>query len=248
MRRRVYGTLVAVCFMLSGYYVLQYQHEQVWLATKAKEIVQAAHVSLPEERVLALRDYLRDHIRGEGLAIEGRPFLRATAKEVLETGQGFCGEATRAFIALARHLGISAHRINLYGTMAHVVAEAAIMPGKWVLVDGQDNPTANGFLDQKWWTLDEAIVSAGSPFTDYSYFNMRRAPVVNLVVQRVKLYSGWVSWMLENPPLIKAGLSAVLAGLLAGLWFLDRLLWTNSTPHESPCKPRVSESTNASNA
>lgn len=224
MKRRVYWGVIVLCLMASGYQFLEYQREQRWLAGRAQEIVDAAHARSREERIKALQGYIRRHIRYEGLTIEGRPFLRATAEQVLVTGEGFCGEATRAFIALARPLGIRAQRVNLHGRANHVVAETELAPGQWVLVDVQENPVTNAFLDGRWWRLDEAMVDKASPFAYYSNINLRRLPIINLFVQRIKLDIGWMSWVLENPPLLKAFLFAGLASLFASLWVLDRIL------------------------
>lgn len=159
MRGRLYWAIVVLCLVGSGYQVLQYQREQRWLAGRAQAIVQAVHARSREEQIKALRDYIRHHVRAEGLSDQGRPFLRATAKEALVTGQGFCGEATRAFIALSRELGVAAQRINLDGRTNHVVAQTELAPQRWVLVDVQENPVTNGFLDRRWWAADEAITA-----------------------------------------------------------------------------------------
>lgn len=224
MKRRVYWGVIVLCLMASGYQVLQYQREQRWLAGKAQAIVQAVNAQSREEQIKALQDYIRRHVRYEGLAIEGRPFLRATAEQVLATGEGFCGEATRTFIALARPLGIRAQRVNLHGRANHVVAETELEPDRWILVDVQENPITNSFLDKRWWNLDEATTGDGSLFAYHSNLNLRRLPVINLFVQRIKLNHGWVSWVLKNPPLIKAYIFASLAVLLISLWMLDLVL------------------------
>lgn len=224
MKRRVYWGVIVLCLMASGYQVLQYQREQRWLAGKAQAIVQAVNAQSREAQIKALQAYLRQHVRFEGLSIEGRPFLRATAEQALLSGQGFCGEATRAFIALARPLGIRAQRVNLYGLANHVVAETELEPDRWILVDVQENPATNPFLDKRWRNLDDAITGDGSPFSYYSNLHMIRLPVVNLFVQRIKISHGWGSWVLENPPLIKAYLFASLAVLLISLWMLDLVL------------------------
>ena len=224
MNWQVCSAIVVLCLMASGYQVLQYQRDRRWLARKAREIVSSVHAHSRETQIKALQDYIRHHVRSEGLSIEERPFLRATAKQALVTGQGFCGEATRAFIALARPLGIRAQRVNLHGRADHVVAETELAPGQWVLVDVQENPVTNAFLDGRWWNLDEATTGDGSLFAYHSNLNLRRLPVINLFVQRIKLNHGWVSWVLENPPLIKAHLFASLAVLLISLWMLDLVL------------------------
>jgi len=222
--RRVYWTIVVLSFLLSGYYVLVYSQEQDELALIARDIVNAASASSKVEQVLALRSFIRKHVRPDGLEIEGRPFLRASAREILETGKGFCGEATRTFICLAHHLGIEAQRVNLYGRLNHVVAEVELEPERWVLVDVQENDGTNGFLDRKWWGINEVLLDDDSPFMDYSNLHLRRLPLINLFVQRIKIRNGYVTWVLENPALIKAWFFGLLGVSMILIWFLDRAL------------------------
>lgn len=245
------------CLSASGYHVWQYYREQDWLAQKAQEIVRTAQASTREAQILALRDYIRRHVRYEGLSEKGRPFLRATAKETLETGKGFCGEATRAFIGLAHGLGIRAQRVNLYGRITHVVAEVELTPGYQVLIDLQDNPVTNPILDQRWKTLDEVIGPKDSLWRDYSNINLRRVPLLSLFMQRVRLRNTVVSWSLENPPLMKAfflagvGFSFIVFYLMdwillrvyafrLGLW-PRRRLYGNARSRVPPSKERVGD-------
>jgi len=184
--------LLVLCLLAIGYHVWQYHRDQRWLAWKARQIIEAARAFDREAQILALRDYVRTHVRFEGLSVEGRPFLRATARETLVTGKGFCGEATRAFIGLARSIGIQALRVNLYGRVDHVVAEVELTPGRWVLVDLQANPVTNHVLDERWWTLDEIMASEERLWWDYSNINLRRLPFINLFVRRIRLKVGMV--------------------------------------------------------
>lgn len=221
-RRRVYWTVVVLNFLVSGYYVLVYYEEQDQLAMKAHEIVNAADPRSREEQIIALQSFIRQHVRYEGLTIEGRPFLRASATEIIETGKGYCGEATRAFICLAHHLGIESQRVNLYGRINHVVAEVELEPDRWVLVDLQENNATNDLLDGKWLTLNDIFAHAESPFVDYSNVHLRRLPIINLFVQRIKLRNGFVTWVLENPSLLKALLFGFAGVGFVLIWFLDR--------------------------
>lgn len=222
--RRIYWTAVVVSFLVSGYYVVDYYQEQHELQLKAREIVQVANARSTEEQIVALRSFIRKHVRSAGLAIDGRPFLRASAVEILEAGKGYCGEATRTFICLARQLGIEAQRINLYGRINHVVAEVELTPDRWVLVDLQENDATNGLLDAQWLTVNDVLAHDESPFVDYSNLHLRRLPIVNLFVQRIKMKNGFVTWLLENPSLMKALLLALTGVMLILLWFVDRVL------------------------
>jgi transglutaminase superfamily protein len=172
--------------MLASYCYLCFQEEQRWLAVKARQITDQASAHTQRERIMALRDYLRRHVKWRGAAYDDRPFLRATARETLESGLGYCGESTRAFINLAHQLGIKAHRVNLYGPSPHVIAEAEVRPDVDILVDAQDSPLMNAYFDRRDWTLDEAIRDPGAPFLSYSNIHLRRVPILNQYLSQVK--------------------------------------------------------------
>ena len=224
MRRRIYWLITVAFFLAAVYEYVQYRREQAWLGERAREIVGAASATTTQDKVLALRGYVRQHVHYEALSKEDRPYLRDTAKATLETGQGYCGEAVRAYINLAAQVGVNAQRVNLHGRLQHVVAETEVSPGKWVLVDVQDNLDANKFLDAKSMTVDQLINDPDSPFYDYSNLNLRRVPLVSSVVQRVKLHNGPLTWLVENPTLLKAVLLALADTSLIGFWGFDRLL------------------------
>jgi len=153
-----------------------------------------------------------------------RPFLRASAQETLESGRGYCGEATRAFICLARQRGIRAQRINLYGPINHVLAEVQTGPDREVLVDVQDNPVTNPILDSQEWTVHEIDNDPRSPFTDYSNVHLRRLPLVGQYVRYIKLRQTALTWVLENPSLLKAVVFGGVALVMIMLFVLDRAL------------------------
>src|SRR5687768_16430086 len=50
--------------------------------------------------IVALRDYVRQHVGDRDFSPDGRPLLRHTAAETLRSGKGFCGEGTRVFVNL----------------------------------------------------------------------------------------------------------------------------------------------------
>jgi hypothetical protein len=213
----------AITFLsIAGYQMGEYYSEQRWIAEKARAIVQTTQASNKEDEILALRDYIRKHVRYEGLSESGRPFLRATAKETLQSGRGFCGEATRAFIVLARSLGIRSQRVNLYGRINHVVAEVELN-GRLVLVDLQENPVTNSILDRQWWTVDEVLFLKESPWKNYSNIHLGRLPLINLFVRGIRLRIGLISWIVENPPLMKAILFLVLSVMVVFFYVIDRV-------------------------
>ena len=69
-----------------------------------------------------------------------RPPLRASARRVLETGTGFCGENARVAVRLLRLGGVDAHRLYLVGERwGHVVVEHR-WDGGWRLFDAHADP------------------------------------------------------------------------------------------------------------
>jgi hypothetical protein len=223
LHRRLYGVLVVLCLLVATYEYVSYRRDQRWIAAFTRNVVPAN--AGREQQVVALREYVRRNIRFEQAPLGDRPFLRASARETLASGQGYCGEATRAYIAMARTLGISAQRVNLHGTVvSHVVPEVELGPDRWALVDIQDNPNTNPILDSGWKQADEVVGFAGSLFYDFSNINLRRLPLVNHFVRRIRLNSTEFTWLLENPRLIMAVGAALLAVLLIIVWIADHAL------------------------
>ena len=71
---------------------------------------------------------------------ERRALLRASAHQVLATGEGFCGENARVAVRLLNLGGIPAHRLYLEGPRwGHVVVEHR-WEGRWRLFDAHVDP------------------------------------------------------------------------------------------------------------
>ncbi|MDR3639309.1 MAG: transglutaminase-like domain-containing protein [Isosphaeraceae bacterium] len=222
--RKSAWALILGAVAASSFCLLRYRQEQQWLAGKAQDIVGQANAQTRREKVMALRDYVRQHVSYRGVPQDGRPFLRDSAYETLKSGRGWCGEAARALVNLTARLGISGQRVNLYGRVNHVVTEVEIEPGTFALVDPQDNPDTNPYLDRKDWTLDEVIADPSSPFKDCSNLNLQRVPLLNAVVQRVRLRASWFTWTLENPWLILAQVFFLVFTLASLAMLLDKVL------------------------
>jgi len=58
--------------MLASYCYLRFQEEQRWLAVKARQITDQASAHTQRERIMALRDYLRRHVKWRGAAFDDR--------------------------------------------------------------------------------------------------------------------------------------------------------------------------------
>lgn len=182
----------------------------------AWEVVQKTHTADPRSRVIALRDYLRANVSFQGLPSDGRPFLRDGAADTLRSRRGYCGEVSRTFICLASALGIRAQRINLYGKLSHVVAEAEIGQDDKVIVDCQ-NPPEIADLEP----LDKVILRP--EYDDYYTLNLRRLHLTWLV-SRVKMEMGPFTYWIENPHALKALLWSLPMLMMLALWGMRRLV------------------------
>ena len=200
----------ALLLTLSGlgiYECVAQRRESQYVRLVAEAVTKGARDAGDEfSVVVALRDYVRRNVRHRGYRRRGRPFLRASAEEILRSGRGHCGEATRAFIALADAAGVSAQRLYLEGRTPHVVAEVRLKGGGRVIVDSYDEPYI-----QEVSTLEQ--VMQRPEFDSYSSLNWRR--LVSL--PPFKLDLGPLAYYLENPHAIKALLFFSLAAACAGL-------------------------------
>jgi hypothetical protein len=222
-KRFAIPAILVTLLLIAGYCLLRYRKDQRWLAVQARQITDRAGAHTRREQIVALRDHLRRHVKWRGAAHDDRPFLRATARETLESGLGYCGESTRAFINLAHQLGISAQRVNLYGPNPHVIAEAEVQPGVFILVDAQDSAHMNAYFDRRDWTLDEAARDPGAPFLSYSNLHLRRIPLLSRYATRVRFTSNSLTWVLENPWLIETYIILIVLTLIAVCCLVDRL-------------------------
>jgi hypothetical protein len=204
--KHFYWSIVALALVMSSIEATMQYRNGLYVKSVAEEIVQKANAADNRSRVIALRDYLRKHVSFQGAPLEDRPFLRASAAETLQSGKGYCGEVTRAFIRMADAVGIRAQRINLYGAANHVVAEVELKPGERVIVDSQ-NPPLLPDLE----TLDHVILRP--EYTDYSTLNLRRLRL-SWLVSRIKLEMGPLTYWAESPHALKAGLWLVVVLVL----------------------------------
>jgi hypothetical protein len=233
IRKHLFWVLVldALCFgCLEA--VLQYREEQ-YVESVARRVVRNAGATDPRTQVKALRDYLRRDIRFHGAPYFDRPYFRASAAQTLRSGLGYCGEVTRTFICMADSLGIRAQRIILSGRKHHVLAEAQLGPGDWVLVDCQ-NPPEVKHLDR----LERVML--WPEYGDFYTINLRRLGLTWLVT-RVKLQVGWVTYLAENPHALAAALWFLLGGGLVaakgGRWLFRRWLLRRGWVHQSSLAP-----------
>jgi hypothetical protein len=205
-RNRSYWLVVGLSLALALIYAVKQYQETQYLNSLARRVIEEAQAIDNQSRIIALRDFLRANVKYQGAPYDDRPFLRATAAETIQSGFGYCGEVTRAFICLADAAGIRAQRVNLVGKSLHVVAEAELRPGSNVIVDCQ-NPPAIVELEQ----LDRVILRP--EYDDYYTLNLRRLRL-NGLVSRIKMQLGPFTYWTENPHALQAGLWFALALVL----------------------------------
>ncbi|PYP86055.1 MAG: hypothetical protein DMF61_14570 [Blastocatellia bacterium AA13] len=208
-------SLLILALLVSIECLLQY-NESEYVRSVTLDVISKANATDDRARILALRAYLRGAVHYSGVSKENRPFLRATAGEILKSGEGYCGEVTRAFICMAGEAGIRSQRINLYGRTPHVVAEAELDSGERFIVDCQNPPEIEQLepLDQVMPRLD---------YDDYSTLNVRRLHL-SWLVSRVKLRMGDLTYWSENPHALKAALWFFLSLGLIALKMMRNLL------------------------
>jgi Transglutaminase-like superfamily len=143
-----------------------------------------------DAQVLALRDYVRTHVRNVEFAGLTRPFLRDTAAETLRTGKGRCGEAARVFVNMARAAGIGAQRLYLEGEKPHVVTAVRRADGAVLIVDSSADPNYFPELEPL------SAFPAHKEFRTFSTWRRTRA-LRDLPSNYVSL--GPLAYLLENP-------------------------------------------------
>lgn len=183
--------------------------------------------------IVALRDYVRQHVGARDFSPYGRPLLRHTAAETLRSGKGFCGEGTRVFVNLADTFGIRAQRLYLEGRQPHVVALVTLKSGEQVIADSWEKPF---FAELE----SLARFSQQSEFNYYSSFNRAKLPV-SPPPNTISL--GRLAYYLENPHALQASLCfGLIAGALAVKLVRRRLRRKRLTPpRETRLGPELSE-------
>lgn len=202
-RRLAWGA-AAVSIAMGCWHLRAQSQERRFLRALAEQIVSERKAEDGRSKVLALRDYLRAHVSWRGVPQNGRPLLRDSAVETIRSGRGWCGEGSRAFVALAREVGLPAQRVILTGATPHVVAEAEVAPGQWLIVDSQEPPMVADLEP-----LDAVI--ARPQFDDYYSVNLERLHVTRFVT-RIRLVPGPLTYFLESPKALLAALWFSLAG------------------------------------
>lgn len=125
----------------AGGELLRAGRELRWLSGVLRAVVGRPRIASRED-LLALRRYLTAHVTFTGPPPAGlrRPLLRASARETLESGLGWCGENARVAVLLLNLGGVSAHRFYLRGARWNHVAVEHWWEGAWRFFDAHNDP------------------------------------------------------------------------------------------------------------
>jgi hypothetical protein len=170
------------------------KREDDYVRSQAREALRDAPASNSDSgaRLLALRDYVRARVHNVDFPARGRPFLRDTAADTLRTGKGRCGEATRAFVNLARAEGLDAQRLYLDGPRPHVLTVVRTDDGRRFVVDPYESPYVPEVEPL------ERLLARHPEFNSYSTLGFRRMwPLRSLPTHEFAL--GPLNYLLENP-------------------------------------------------
>ncbi len=224
-KRKVIVLLFGISLILAGcFHALQASRDDVWYRATAEAILKSAGAATIREQVDALRAEVRRRVRPDSQALQDRPFLRASGRETLQAGRGQNGDSCRAFIRLARAVGITCQRVNLFGPHDTVVVEVEMGPGRPVLVAPHEDPETNAYFDGRDRTLDEVLMPPAPFASDYSNINLRRVPLLGDYVRRVRTPQSGLTDLLESPLRMKAVLLVTAGSLVILLLLTDLLL------------------------
>jgi hypothetical protein len=194
MRRRLlqFGlACLALTLLAAGMFeVREQQRQDEYVRAVTREALAGVPADDFDAKVLALRDYVRTHVRNIEFKGLTRPFLRDTAADTLRTGKGRCGEAARVFVNMARAAGISAQRLYLEGEKSHVIAVVVRDDGAVLIVDSSADPTY--FQDVE----PLSALSKHNEFRTFSSWRRTRA-LRSLPSNFVSL--GPLAYLFENP-------------------------------------------------
>ena len=192
-----------------------------------RAVTREALAGVPDDfdaKVVALRDYIRAHVRNIEFAGLTRPLLRDTAADTLRTGKGRCGEAARVFVNMARAAGIDAQRLYLEGEKSHVIAVVGRVDGAVLIVDSSADP--NYFPE----LVPLSALPAHKEFRTFSTWRRTRA-LRALPPNFVSL--GPLAYLFENPH----ALLAAFCFLVSAATFALSLYATRRLPHRRPRAP-----------
>jgi hypothetical protein len=176
-----------------------------------RAVTRAALAGVPDDfdaKVVALRDYIRTHVRNIEFKGLTRPFLRDTAADTLRTGRGRCGEAARVFVNMARAAGINAQRLYLEGAKSHVITVVGRADGAVLIVDSSADPT---------YFQELAPLSAFAAHKEFSTFSTWRRTRALRALPSNFVSLGPLAYLFENPHALLAGFCFLASAVLLTL-------------------------------
>ena len=217
---------LALALLAAGAFEAREQQRQdEYVRSVTREALAGVPAGDFDAKVLALRDYIRTHVRNIEFGGLTRPFLRDTAADTLRTGKGRCGEAARVFVNMARAAGIDAQRLYLEGEKSHVITVVGRDDGTVLIVDSSADP--NYFTELE----PLSALSTHGEFRTFSTWRRTRA-LRALPSNYVSL--GPLAYLFENPH----ALLACFCLLASALTFALAAYAARGLPHR---RPRVSE-------
>ena len=217
---------LALALLAAGVFEAREQQRQdEYVRAVTREALAGAPAGDFDAKVVALREYVRAHVRNVDFKGLTRPLLRDTAADTLRTGKGRCGEAARVFVNMARAAGINAQRLYLEGERSHVIAVVGRDDGAVLIVDSSADPTYFPELEPL------AALAKRNEFRTFSTWRRTRA-LRALPSNYVSL--GPLAYLFENPH----ALLACLCLLASALTFALSLYTTRRLPRR---RPRASE-------
>ena len=217
---------LALALLAAGVFEARVQQRQdEYVRAVTREALAGVPAGDFDAKVVALRDYVRTHVRNIEFRGLTRPLLRDTAADTLRTGKGRCGEAARVFVNMARAAGINAQRLYLEGEKSHVVTVVGRDDGTVLVVDSSADP--NYFPE----LVPLSAIPSHKEFSTYSTWRRTRA-LRALPPNFVSL--GPLAYLFENPH----ALLACLCFLASATTFALALCTALRLPHR---RPRASE-------
>jgi transglutaminase superfamily protein len=228
MTRRLLAVVLAglaLALLAAGVFEAREQQRQ---DEYVRAVTREALAGVPDDfdaKVVALRDYIRTHVRNIQFAGLTRPFLRDTAADTLRTGKGRCGEAARVFVNMARAAGIDAQRLYLEGEKSHVITVVGRDDGAVLIVDSSADPTYFQNLEPL------SALTSHKEFRTFSTWRRTRA-LRALPSNFVSL--GPLAYIFENPH----ALLACFCFCASAATFAFAVYAARRLPHR---RPRISE-------
>jgi hypothetical protein len=200
----------------SGVALFAALREVGYLKRILRKIVPGGRIRAREDLV-RIKNYLSTHVRYDRRRVnDPRPWLRASARETLTTGFGFCGENARAALWLLGLGGVRAHRVYIDATIwKHILLEHR-WEGGWKFFDSHGDPAtvlpddAVGRIE----STDLAALPNGHEGNAYlCTYRLRPFHAVPGLRRFEQLRLPWLgALVLESPSLLHAGAGLALAG------------------------------------